>query len=77
MVKATLGGADPWDVQGDRYPDEPEPLDLAGAPRPAAVARARALLAAGATVGSYVLAGAIIEETMRAVCWGSPPARRA
>ena len=57
---------------GDRYPHETEPLDVAGAPRPAAVARARALLDAGATVGSYVLAGAILEETMRAVCWGRP-----
>ncbi|HET6810381.1 MAG TPA: hypothetical protein VFH50_05160 [Acidimicrobiales bacterium] len=57
---------------GDRDPHETEPLDGAGALRPAAVARARALVDAGATVGSYVLAGAILEETMRAVCWGRP-----
>jgi hypothetical protein len=50
---------------------------MAGAPRPAAVARARALLDAGATVGSYVLAGAIIEETMRGVGWGRPAGPRA
>ncbi|HEX5268136.1 MAG TPA: hypothetical protein VFW24_15325 [Acidimicrobiales bacterium] len=59
-------------VQGDRYLQETEPFDPACASRPAAVARARALLAAGASVGSYVLAGAILDETMRAVCWGRP-----
>ena len=53
-------------MQGDRNPQDPEALDLAGGARPAAVARARALLAAGASVGSYVLAGAILEETMTA-----------
>ena len=64
-------------MQGDRNSQETPPVDPAGAARPAAVARARALLAAGASVGSYVLAGAILEETMRAVCWGRPPSPRA
>ena len=64
-------------MQGDRNPPNPETLDQAGAPRPAAVARARALLAAGASVGSYVLAGAILEETMVAFGCGGPGGARA
>ena len=41
-------------------------LDPAGGSRPAAVARGRALLAGGAWIGAYALAGAILDETYRA-----------
>ena len=57
-------------MRGDRNLLDPQSPEATGASRPAAVERARARLAAGAWVGSYVLAGAILDETIRAVGTG-------
>jgi len=54
-------------VQADRLDKDLAALDIDGASRSAAVARARTLLAGGAWVGSYVLATAILEETYTAM----------
>ena len=58
-------------------PKDRDAPELAGGSRPAAVARARALMTGGMWVGSYVLATAIVEETMRALGPGRSPRLRA